>query len=150
MRIQGVEHAVGSRHLDLDQVAGQILGRHRLQARLDKTKDVLQRAAQGPGRVHPLDREGLLLAVHPHGDLLGILLRKSVDQDFRHVPLQEVERTHQHAPGIEARLVEVLVVYVVKSLGEDLGLRQIVAGTARVDRGRQRGIGAELQVIATA
>ena len=116
---------------------------HRLQARLDETKDVLQRAAQGPGRVHPLDGKRLLLAVDSHRDLLGVLLGKSVDQDLGHVPLQEVERTHQHAPGIEPRLVEVLVVHVVQRLGEDLGLRELVGRTPGLDRGRQGGIGAE-------
>ncbi len=107
---------------------------------MDETKDVLQRAAQSPRRVHPLDRKRLLLTIDPHGDLPGVLLRESVDQDFRHVPLQEIQRTHQHAPGIEPRLVEVLIVHVVERLGEDLGLRELVGRRPRADRGGQGGV----------
>ena len=130
-------------------MAGQVLGRHRLQARLDEAKDVLQRAAQGPGRIHPLDGKRLLLAIDPHGDLLGILLRESVDQNFRHVPLQEIQCAHQHAPGIEPGLVEVLIVHVVQRLGEYLGLRQFVGRTVRVNRSGQGGVGDQLYVITT-
>ena len=76
--IERVEHAVGGRHFDFDQVARAILGCHRPQARFDEGKNILDRAAQGPRRIHALDGEYFLFAVDPDRHLLGIAFGKTV------------------------------------------------------------------------
>jgi len=81
-------------------------------------------------------------------DLLGVLLWKSVDR-ISGTSAARSQRAHQHAPGIEPRLVEVLVVHVVQRLGEDLGLREVVARIPGPRRGGQRDIGGQPYVIAT-
>ena len=148
VRIERVEHAVRRRHLDLDQAARLFLLGHRLQVGLHEPEDLLQRGAQAPGRVHALDREAALLAVDLDRDLLGIVLGPAIDQDLRDVALNEVQRADQHALGIEAVLVEVVLAHVEQRLREDRQLRQVVLPGRRARRRAQLVVGADANAVA--
>ena len=139
VRVERVEHAVGRRHLDLDQAPRLFLLGDRLQVRLHEAEDLLQRAAQAPGGVDPLDREAALLAVDLHRHLLGVVLGPAVDQDLGDVALDEVERADQHPLGIEAVLVEVVLADVEQRLREDRELRQVVLARRRCGWRRAAG-----------
>ncbi len=148
VRVERVEHAVRGRHLDLDQAPRLFLFGHGLQVRLHEAEDLLKRAAQAPGRVDALDREVALLAVDLDGDLLGLVLGPAVDQDLGHVALDEVERADQHALGVEAVLVEVVLAHVEERLREDRELRQVVLAAGAARRGAQLAVGAHAQAVA--
>ena len=148
VRIQGVEHAVGGSHFDVDEMACAILGRNRAQAWFDEGEDLAHRAAQGPRRIHALDGEDLLFTVDLDDDLLGIALGETVDQNLRHVALEEIESAHQHALGVGPRAIEVLAVHVIERLAEYLRLRELVARAVGA-HGRAEGrLGGETNVLA--
>ena len=147
VRVERVEHAVGGRHLDLDQAARLLLLGDRLQIGLHELEDLLQLGAQAPGRVHAFDRKAALLAVDLDRDLLGIVLGPAINQDFRHVALDEIQRAHQHPLRIQPVLVEVVLAHVKQRLREDRELAEVVFARQRARRGAQLIVGPDTDAV---
>jgi hypothetical protein len=148
VRVERVEHAVRGRHLDLDEAPLGLLVGDGLQVGLHELEDLHELRAQRPRRVDLLDREALLLAVDLDGHLLGIALGPTIDEDLGHVTLHEVERAHEHALGVEAVLVEVVLTHEEQRLREDRDLREVVLARVGARRGAQLSVAADAEPVA--